>query len=347
MSQQIIDLRSDTITLPKREMLEAILEAPLGDDILGEDPTVNELERRTAEMFGMEAALLLTSGTMANQVAIMNYCNRGEEVIMSKYSHIFTLEGGATSAVAQVQIKPMNVTNGVYDIDEMASYINEGDIQRPKTGLICLENTHNLNRGEIIPLENMKAIKELADKHNIPVFLDGARVFNAAVELGVSVKEICQHVDAVQFCLTKGLGCPIGSMLVGSKEFIEKAVINRQRLGGGMRQAGIIAAPALYALDHMVDRLKEDNDRAKKLAKKLSSVDGISIDPAHVHTNVLAPKVVKEGWNAARFIEFLADEGIKVKHIGENEVRMIIHFQVTDEHIDKVIKAYEKFADLR
>lgn len=344
MVQDMIDLRSDTITLPKKEMLEAILEAPLGDDILGEDPTVNELERRTAEMFGMEDALLLTSGTMANQVAIMNYCNRGEEVIMSKHSHIFTLEGGATSAVAQVQIQPMEVQDGVYDVAEMESYINAGDIQRPKTGLICLENTHNLNRGEIIPLENLKEIKALADKHDIPVFLDGARIFNASVQLGVSVKEICKYVDAVQFCLTKGLGCPIGSMLVGTKDFIQRAVINRQRLGGGMRQAGIIAAPALYAFDHMVDRLIEDNTRAKSLAERLSKVDGIKINPDHVHTNVLAPQVVKEGWNAARLIEFLHEQGIKVKHIGENEVRMIIHYQITDEQIDKVVSAYEHFS---
>src|SRR5690625_3266300 len=167
MVQDMIDLRSDTITLPKKEMLEAILEAPLGDDILGEDPTVNELERRTAEMFGMEDALLLTSGTMANQVAIMNYCNRGEEVIMSKHSHIFTLEGWATSAVAQVQIQPMEVQDGVYDVAEMESYNNAGDIQRPKAGLICMETTHKLNRGVIIPLENLKEIKALADKHDI------------------------------------------------------------------------------------------------------------------------------------------------------------------------------------
>lgn len=339
-----IDLRSDTVTLPKKEMLEAILNAPLGDDIMGEDPTVNELEKRTAKLLGMEDALLLTSGTMANQVAIMTFCHRGEEVIMGEDSHIFTLEGAATSAVAQVQIRPMAVSKGVYDIEKMESLINSGDIQKPKTSLICLENTYNLNKGHIVPLENMKEIRELSRKYHIPVFLDGARLFNASVQLGMEPSVICQEVDAVQFCLTKGLGCPIGSILAGSKEFIEKATLNRQRLGGGMRQAGIIAAPALYALDNMIDRLVEDNKRSKDLASQLAKIDGINIDPDDVQTNIVSPELTKENWNSELLIDFLLKEGIKVKNIGEKQVRMIIHYQITEDHLNHVVEAFHKFA---
>lgn len=340
-----VDLRSDTITLPKPEMLEAITQATLGDDILREDPTVKELEEKVAEMLGMESALLVTSGTMANQIAIMSYCRRGEEVIMGEDSHIYTLEGAAASAVAQVQIKPMKVNEGVYDIPTLVSLINKGDIQRAKTSLICIENTYDLNNGYIVPRENLQAIRQVSIQYDIPVYLDGARLFNASVELGVSPATICQEVDAVQFCLTKGLGCPIGSMLAGSKEFIDRAILNRQRLGGGMRQAGIIAAPALYALEHMIDRLHEDNSRAKELGKRLSTLTGIRLDPEKIHTNIVSPELTVDHWNAELLINFLKEKGIKIKKIGNKKVRMVIHYQVTDKDIREVAQAFESFVN--
>src|SRR5690625_1337779 len=339
----MIDLRSDTVTIPKQEMLNAILSAELGDDILAEDPTVNELEEKIANLLGMEDALLVTSGTMANQIAIMTFCQRGEEIIMGEDSHVYLLEGAATSIVAQVQIKPVPVNNGIYDIETLKQYINVGDIQQPRTSLICLENTYNLNKGLIIPLDHLKEIRKIADEHRIPIYMDGARLFNATVELNVDPKEVCQYIDAVQICLTKGLGCPIGSILAGSKTFIEQAILNRQRLGGGMRQAGIIAAPALYALDHMIDRLIDDNKRAKYLAEKLSTLKGLSIDLAEVQTNIVSPILKNEDWDSEKLIDFLLDNGIKVKKIGEKQVRMIVHYLISDEDIEKVIKAFETF----
>jgi len=339
----MIDLRSDTVTIPKQEMLNAILSAKLGDDILEEDPTVNELEEKIANLLGMEDALLVTSGTMANQIAIMTFCQRGEEIIMGEDSHVYLLEGAATSIVAQVQIKPVPVNNGIYDIETLKQYINVGDIQQPRTSLICLENTYNLNKGLIIPLDHLKEIRKIADEHRIPIYMDGARLFNATVELNVDPKEVCQYIDAVQICLTKGLGCPIGSILAGSKTFIEQAILNRQRLGGGMRQAGIIAAPALYALDHMIDRLIDDNKRAKYLAEKLSTLKGLSIDLAEVQTNIVSPILKNEDWDSEKLIDFLLDNGIKVKKIGEKQVRMIVHYLISDEDIEKVIKAFETF----
>lgn len=339
----MIDLRSDTVTIPKQEMLNAILSAELGDDILAEDPTVNELEEKIANLLGMEDALLVASGTMANQIAIMTFCQRGEEIIMGEDSHIYLLEGAATSVVSQVQIKTVPVNNGIYDTETLKQYINEGDIQQPRTSLICLENTYNLNKGLIIPLDHLKEIRKIADEYHIPIYMDGARLFNATVELKVDPKEVCQYIDAVQICLTKGLGCPIGSILAGSKTFIEQAILNRQRLGGGMRQAGIIAAPALYALDHMIDRLIDDNKRAKYLAEKLSTLKGLSINLAEVQTNIVSPILNNEDWNSEKLIDFLLDNGIKVKKIGEKQVRMIVHYLISDEDIEKVINAFETF----
>ncbi|WP_224076111.1 threonine aldolase family protein [Planococcus chinensis] len=329
-----LDLRSDTVTLPKAEMMDAIANASLGDDIMGEDATVNELQRKAADLLGMEDALLVTSGTMANQIAIMNFAQRGQEVIVGNESHILNLEGAALAAVAQVQARPMTVKNGYFDPEIVESLISSGDIQRAKTALISIENTYNLNAGQIVSIENTKEIKELAVQHGLPVYLDGARIFNAAVALEAAPKDLCKHVDAVQFCLTKGLGCPLGSILAGSKEFIQHAKMNRQRLGGGMRQAGIIAAPGIYALDHMIDRLKEDNQKAYQLAKKLSAVEGIHINLDNVQTNIIAVNITKEDIDADKFIELLKEKQIKVKKIGKRKIRMIVHYLITDENIE-------------
>src|SRR5699024_8104534 len=234
-----IDLRSDTITLPTSEMMETIPQTSLGDDILGEDPTVRKLEKKAARILGMEDALLVISGTMANQIALMNFSQRGQEVIVGKDSHMYNMESAGISALSQVQVRLVDVINGYYNPDNIEESISLGDIQKPKTALICLENTYDLNGGYSVTIDNMKEIMEVANKYNIPIYLDGARIINAATALDVKPKSLCDHVDAVQFCLTKGLGCHLGSILAGSERFIKLAKFNRQRLGGGMRQAGI------------------------------------------------------------------------------------------------------------
>ncbi|WP_298825518.1 threonine aldolase family protein [uncultured Planococcus sp.] len=339
MINGFLDLRSDTVTLPKVEMMEAISSATLGDDIMGEDATVNHLQKKAADLLGMEDALLVISGTMANQIAIMNFAQRGEEVIVGSESHIFNLEGAALAAVAQVQARPMSVRNGYFDPEEIESSISAGDIQRAKTALISIENTYNLNAGQIVSIENMKEIKDVAVRNGLPVYLDGARIFNAAVALEVEPKELCKHVDAVQFCLTKGLGCPLGSILAGSKDFIGKAKMNRQRLGGGMRQAGIIAAPGIYALDHMISRLTEDNQKAYYLAKKLLAIDGVNINLNNVQTNIVAIDILKEDMVADEFIELLQKQKIKVKKIGRKKVRMIVHYMISNEDLEYIFES--------
>ncbi|WP_019415800.1 GntG family PLP-dependent aldolase [Paenisporosarcina sp. TG20] len=340
-----IDLRSDTVTLPNPQMMEAIANASLGDDIMGEDATVNELQRRASELLGMEEALLVISGTMANQVAIMGLAQRGQEIIVGLDSHIFNLEGAAMAAVAQVQARPINVQNGYYNPEEIETLLSSGDIQKAKTALISLENTYNLNEGQIVSIDNMKDIKQLAEIHNIPVYLDGARIFNAAVELGLKPSELCRHVDAVQFCLTKGLGCPLGSILAGSKEFINEAKMNRQRLGGGMRQAGIIAAPGLYALDHMIDRLIDDNKKAYKFAQKLSIIEGITINMKNVQTNIISLNITREEMDAEKLTSLLKEKKIKVKNIGKKRIRMIVHYLISEEDLEFVYHNIKKIVE--
>lgn len=344
LENKIIDLRSDTVTRPPSCMLATVLEAELGDDIMGEDPTVEALEKRAAELLGKEDAIFLTSGTMANQVALMTFCARGEEVIMGEDSHIYNLEGAATSAVAQVQIRTVRVNNGRYDIEALRQAVHTGDIQKAKTGLISLENTYNLNAGQVMPLDNLQEIQTLAENVDVPIYMDGARIFNAAAALGVSAKEIAGYADAVQFCLTKGLAAPVGSILAGSKTFIQSARINKQRLGGGMRQAGVIAAPALYALNHMVDRLSEDNDRAQWLTEAISKLPHFCVNVDDFHTNIVSPIITHENIDAEDLIEFLNDEGIKVKHIGKKQIRMIIHYEIDDDALKNVASALERFS---
>lgn len=340
MTVGYIDLRSDTVTLPKSEMIEAISNAALGDDIMGEDLTVHELERKAADFLGMEDAMLVLSGTMANQIAIMGYCSRGEEVILGAESHIYNLECAAMAAVAQVQGRPIPVPNGYFDPAVVESAISLSDIQRSRTALIALENTYNLNSGQIVSLENMKAIQEVAKQYKLPIYLDGARLLNASAELGIPPSEICKYVDAAQFCLTKGLGCPLGSVLVGNIEFINKAKQNRQRLGGGMRQAGIIAAPGIYALENMINRLKEDNDRTKRLAEGLTGIDGLYLED--VQTNIIAAEIQHSRMDTDSLIQTLIDQKIKVKKIGRSRIRMVVHYMITDESVDYVVGVFRR-----
>ena len=337
-----IDLRSDTATIPSEEMMEAMRTASFGDDLLGENATVIELERLAATLLGKEAAMLVISGSMANQIAVMVLAERGQEVILGKESHLFNLEVAGLAALSQVQARPVSVVNGHYRIDEMEESIKQGGIQAAETGLISLENTYNLNEGAVVTLENMVEIKELADDYRIPVYLDGARLFNAAAYLDVHPADICQTVDAVQFCLTKGLGCPLGSLLVGSKSFIQKAKRIRQRLGGGMRQAGMIAAPGIIGLTQIEYRMRRDNQLATNLFKGLRHLHGIRPTAESFQTNIVSIEVVKDGWDADRLIAQLQNAQIFVKKIGRKQVRMVMHSDVSNDDIETVIRNFQE-----
>ena len=332
-----IDLRSDAETMPTQEMLDAITKAKLGDAILGEDPTVIELERLASSIFDMEDAMLTISGTMANQVAVMTMTERGQEVIMGKESHLYNLEVAGLAALSQVQARSVSVKQGLYDLNGIEESIQPNGIQIAKTGLICLENTYNLNEGSVVPLENMKEIRELANAYGVPIYLDGARLFNAAAYLNVQASVICKYVDAVQICLTKGLGCPVGSILLGSKSFIREAKKIRQRLGGGMRQAGIIAAPGIIALTKMTGQMKNDHQLARKLSDGLSAIQGIKLTSEQFQTNIVSIEIVKEGWNADQLVNKLKSVNILVKKIGPKKVRMVTHHQISSKDIDEVL----------
>lgn len=340
----MIDLRSDTVTKPTQEMREAMFKAEVGDDVYREDPTVNRLEEIAAEILGKEAALFVTSGTQGNQVAILSHTRPGEEVILEAESHIFYYEAGAASALAGVQLRTISGKRGQMPISDIRRSIRDTDIHAPRTALISLENTHNRAGGAILPPEYMKEVSLLAKEKNIPIHLDGARLFNAAVALNIDVKELTQYVDTVQICLSKGLSSPMGSILAGPKDYIELARKWRKRLGGGMRQAGLMAAPGIIAITKMVDRLKEDHERAKRLALGVEQVDGITVDVSSVETNILLLDVEGLGITAKSFMDELHKYDIYGSIFGEYIIRLTTHREITDEDIDNTIKAIKGIA---
>lgn len=342
----MIDLRSDTVTKPTQEMREAMFKAEVGDDVYREDPTVNRLEDIAAEILGKEAALFVTSGTQGNQVAILSHTRPGEEVILEAESHIFYYEAGAASALAGVQLRTISGKRGQMPISDIRRSIRDTDIHAPRTALISLENTHNRAGGAILPPEYMKEVSLLAKGKNIPIHLDGARLFNAAVALNIDVKELTQYVDTVQICLSKGLSAPMGSILAGPKDYIELARKWRKRLGGGMRQAGLMAAPGIIAITKMVDPLKEDHERAKRLALGVEQVDGIIVDVSSVETNILLLDVEGLGITAKSFMDELHKYEIYGSIFGEYIIRLTTHREITDEDIDNTIKAIKGIAKL-
>ncbi|MEW9123401.1 MAG: GntG family PLP-dependent aldolase [Thermotaleaceae bacterium] len=337
--QNWIDLRSDTVTQPTQEMREAMYHAVVGDDIMGEDPTVRELETLAARMLGKEDGLFFTSGTLANQAAVMTYTQRGEEVILGDTSHIYNLEVGGLAALSQVQTRPISVPKGIYDIDLMESLIQEEGIQRAKTSLICIENTNNLNGGMVVPLENINQVCQLGEQYGIPVYMDGARLFNAAVASGVDVKEIVKNVDGVMFALTKGLSAPFGAVLVGRKDFIQKARWIKQRLGGGFRQAGFIAAPGIVALKTMLPQIEKDHQNAQILGQGLLAIDKLNIDVSKIHTNIVTASVEKLSITIDEFLNQLMEKGIKAKRISKTSFRMVTHRGIERSHIEEVVEA--------
>ena len=334
--RKVIDLRSDTVTQPTPEMREAMKNAVVGDDILRDDPTVIELEELAAEMFGKEAALFTVSGTMSNEIAVMVYTKPGDEIVVFSDSHIYNLETGGLSAISGVQPRPVKTENGIYDPELLGQAIMPQGVQRARTRLICLENSFHLDRGLAIRKEDYKETIRIAKEKGIPLFMDGARIFNSAVALHTNVKELAGFCNSVDVCLSKGLAAPIGSMLMGSKDFIEEARRVKQRLGGGMRQAGVIAAPGIIGLTKMVGRLHEDHENAEKMRSGLEAL-GIKVDRGGVLTNIINLDVSPLGWEASLFAEKLNQLNIKVKVCSKTNLRMVTHNDIKPEDIDWVL----------
>lgn len=340
-----IDLRSDTVTKPTEKMRNAMRDAVVGDDVYGEDPTINQLEQLAAEMVGKEAALFVTSGTQGNQVAVLSHTQRGDEVILAADSHIFIYETGGLSTIAGVQARTIKAINGQMPVAEIVSAIREDDIHCPQTALICLENTHGDSGGRILSLSYMEEVYNNSRKHQIPIHLDGARLFNAAVGLGVDPKEIAKYTDTVQFCLSKGLSAPMGSILAGPKELIEKARKWRKMLGGGLRQAGIVGAAGIVALEEMIDRLEEDHFHAKELAEGLALIPGIDLEPKGVETNMIMFSVESLGMDAEEFIVQLNKLNVLANPVGPYRIRFVTHRGITKEDIDQTIEAVKKVSN--
>lgn len=334
---RIIDFRSDTVTKPTEDMRKAMYEAEVGDDVYGEDPTVNRLEETAAEMFGKEAALFVTSGTQGNQLAVMTHTKHGDEIILEAEAHIYLYETGGIAALAGVQTRTIKGHAGQMEVAQIEREIRDPNIHHPQTTLICLENTHNKAGGRVLPLSYMQQVRELANKRQLPIHLDGARIFNAIAATGTSAAKWAEQVDSLQVCLSKGLSAPVGSLLIGTKEFIDRARYLRKRIGGGMRQAGVIAAPGLLALTTMVDRLVEDHDNAKRLAAGLAEIKGISIDPAVVETNILLADIRGTGFSNEQFINKLKEVGILSSGFGEGIIRFVTHREISRQDIEEAL----------
>lgn len=335
---RIMDLRSDTVTTPTERMRDAMRNAVVGDDVLCEDPTVKQLERLGAELFGKEEGLLTVSGTMSNQIAVLSLCRKGDQVIVHDRSHMYNLEVAGLASICGVQPRPISAPDGRYDLRELERQIFAPQIQTAPTTLICIENTFDLNRGLVIAKEHIDEVVDLARRHNIGVYMDGARVLNAAVKLNMDPAELCEGVDALALCLSKGLACPIGSLLVGTSEFIARARRMRQMLGGGWRQAGVLAAAGIVALEDMVSRLAEDHENARVLAEGLAGL-GLGVDLAQVQTNVIHIDLGAFDMTSAEFCGSLLEHGVKAKPIGLREVRMITHKDFATHDISAVLDA--------
>lgn len=330
-----IDLRSDTVTWPTDEMRAAMANATVGDDVYGDDPTVLALEELAARVTGKEAALFVPSGTMGNQLAIMTHTRRGQEVICEENAHIFVHEVGAPAVLSGVSLRTVKSAKGYLTADEVAAAIRPDDIHAPETGLIEVENA--LSTGIVMPLEEMRSIYRLAGEKKIPVHLDGARIFGAAVALNTEVKEIAACCDSVMFCLSKGLCAPIGSMLCGSADFIARAKKNRKLLGGGMRQAGILAAAGILAIEKMSGRVWEDHANAKTLAKKLLQLPGVSLDESLVQISMVFFTIDKPGFDQEKFVLQMKENGILINGAENGQFRFVTHYWIGEEQIDFVI----------
>jgi len=331
-STELINMVSDVVTLPTDEMRVAMSKAECGDDVSRADPTVNKLEEMAAEITGKEAALYVSSGTMGNLLALLSHCERGKEVILEKGSHINYYEVGGIGCVAGLIPNCVEGKNGIMDPEDVRRAFREENIHYPKTGLICVENSHNRGGGTVIPLDNLAQIRQIADEHHVLVHMDGARLFNAATYLGVPVQEITKYVDSVSFCLSKGLSAPVGSLLCGTQEFIDKARSYRKMLGGGMRQAGVIAAAGIVALETMVDRLKEDHENARLFGSMICDAEGITLDMNTVETNLVIFDVEKSGKTAQEFVDAVKERyNVAMQARPPFSIRAVTHRHISKE----------------
>ncbi|HEC92974.1 MAG TPA: low-specificity L-threonine aldolase [Candidatus Atribacteria bacterium] len=337
-----IDLRSDTVTLPTDEMRQAMMNAEVGDDVYQEDPTINRLEELAAKKIGKEAALFVASGTMGNLIAVLTHCQKGDEVILESDCHMYYYEVGGMSAIAGVIPRLIVGDKGVPDPRDIKKALRDKNIHYPETRLICLENTHNRAGGTIVPPEIIEEICQLGHQRNILIHLDGARIFNAAVALNLDPTILTKDVDSVMFSLSKGLCAPAGSILAGSKEFIKKARKNRKMLGGGMRQAGILAAAGIIALEKMIERLKEDHKNARILGEGLDEIKGIKVDLRTVQTNMVYLDVQEAGMDTYHFLQELAKHNILGSPRPPTKVRLVTHYGISEEDIFTTIKVIKE-----
>lgn len=339
-----IDMRSDTVTRPTEEMRKAMAAAEVGDDVYGEDPTINRLQETAAAMLGKEAGLFVPSGTMGNLLSVLNICRRGDEVIMGNMGHTFLFEAGGISALGGVFPHTLpNQPDGSIALKDIENAIRPDDIHDPITRMVILENTHNRCGGTVLSVEYTQAVADLAHKNQLHLHLDGARIFNAAAALGIPAAQLADPVDSLTFCLSKGLCAPVGSVVCGSKEFIKQGLRTRKMLGGGMRQAGILAAAGLVALEKMTARLREDHEKAARLAQGLAAIPGIVFEMGLPQTNMVFPSISKElPFSTRDVVERLKDLGVRLGAVASRRFRLVTHYWITDEDIDYTIRAFEQ-----
>lgn len=339
---RIVDLRSDTLTKPSPEMRQAMARAEVGDDVFGEDPTVNQLQERVAELLGKEAALFVASGTMGNQIAIKCHTRPGDEVICEENCHNFNYECGGAAFLSGVQSRPLPGFRGMITAEQVEEAVRPKDHHFPQTRLVALENTHNRAGGTIFPLHEIARIAQVAKAHQLKMHLDGARLWNAHVATGIPLHEYAQYVDSVSLCFSKGLGAPVGSILVGSKEIINEAHRYRKIYGGGMRQAGILAAAAIYALDHNIDRLSEDHSRARQIAEALNGFQSVNVDLEATQTNIVIADFADTGNEAGAIAQKLAEQGLLSIAFSKSKIRFVTHLDVNDDDMECAVDVIKK-----
>ena len=335
------DFRSDTVTKPTDKMRRAMAEAEVGDDVLGDDPTVQRLEALAAEKMGKEAGLYVPSGTMGNSIAVKAWTRELEEVIVEARAHIYNMESTHMTFISRVTPRPLTSRRGAMDPDDIERNIRKPNVHLPRTSLICVENTHNNWSGAVLPHENLQAVRAIADRHGLKVHMDGARIFNASTASGISVKDYARLADSVMFCLSKGLSAPVGSMLVGSQDFIDYGRRIRKALGGGMRQVGVLAAAGIVALTEMVDRLKEDHQRAKRLAAGVAGLPGVDLEAPSIETNIIIFNFTHPRLSVAEFLAELKDRGILALAL-TGGIRLVTHKDVDDQDVDRAIAAFRE-----
>ena len=341
MQNGYVDLRSDTVTQPTPTMRKAMYEAEVGDDVYGEDPTVNRLQELSAQRLGKEAGLLVLSGTMGNLVSLLTHCGRGDEAIMGDRAHTFTSEQGGSAGMGGIHPRTVpNQPEGTLDLAQVEAAIRPDNEHYPRTKLISVENTQNNIGGRVLPPTYMHQLGSLARKHNLKVHVDGARIFNAAVALGVDASVLAQDADSLTFCLSKGLACPVGSLIVGNRDFIAEARRNRKILGGGMRQAGVFAAAGIVALNEMIERLDDDHRNAKRLAEGIADIAGIAIDPQAVETNIVFFELTSNSLTPQQLARRLKERGVLIGAGASRRIRLVTHYGVEGEHIEQTVQTF-------